>query len=258
MLAAGCAGRQQPSSPPKPQVTFREKIVAFQIGETRLDTRVRVFGRSSLTMVNVHDDEQASVDAALVVLRKHGGRLIELVHTGKRRVVFKLNGQEYHFDPNRIFSKTGVRLTLRSEGSIPEEAYEAVDVFAAQFIDYFKLHKREGFITLHNNGDGEFSIKSYQPGAELAADTDELYVNPQSDPDDFYFVTRKVDFDALQENKLNVILQDNTIRRDDGSLSVMAGRRGLPYINVEAQPDHLEEQIKMIDLAADLMSATDN
>lgn len=243
------------AAPLPPVVEYSLQKVAFQIGETKIHAQVRQFGTNSLTMVNVHDDENASVEAGVAVLEKTGGRLIELTHTGKRRVAFKLNGREYHFDPNRIFSSAGVRLTLKGEGGgdVPPAAYAAVDKFADQFIGHFKLDQQPAFITLHNNGDGGLSIHTYEPGGAWEADTDELHVSSTVDPDDFYFVTDKRIFDELKKRDANVILQDNSIKRDDGSLSVFAGRHGIPYINVEAQPDHLEEQIKMIEVAVQII-----
>ena len=52
----------------------------------------------------------------------------------------------------------------------------------------------------------------------------------------------------------NVILQDTTIRRDDGSLSVFAGRHGIRDINVEAEPEHISEQIRMVGVAAEVLN----
>ncbi len=238
---------------PAPQVEFSLQKVAFQIGETKIHAQMRQFGTNTLTMVNVHDDEQASVEAGVVVLEKTGGRLIEFTHTGKRRIVFALNGREYNFDPNRIFSKAGVRLTLRGTGEVPAEAHAAVDTFAEQFISYFKLDQQSAFITLHNNGDGGLSIHTYEPGGAWAADTDELHVSKTADPDDFYFVTDKRIYEELKKRDFNVILQDNSIKRDDGSLSVFAGRHGIAYINVEAEPEHLEEQIRMTEIAVQII-----
>jgi hypothetical protein len=258
LVFTGCASvRDKRASSASPQIDFWMQRVAFQIGETKIHAQSRHFGTGTLTMVNVHDDEQKSVDAAVKVLEKCGGRLVELTHSGKRRVVFSLDEQEYSFDPNRIFSKAGVRLTLRNEtnrdAKVPEQAHLAVDKFAAQFIHYFKLGKAHEFITLHNNGDGGLSIHTYEPGGNWAADTDELHVSRAIDPDEFFFVTDKRIYEELKKRDANVILQDNSIKRDDGSLSVFAGRRGIRYINVEAQPEHFEEQIRMIEIAAKVL-----
>ncbi len=255
-VLAGCTSLKTTRST-APHVELTLQKVAFQLGETKIHAQSRQFGTGKLTMVNVHDDEQESVDAAVIILEKRGGRLVELTHSGKRRVVFPLDGNEYSFDPNRIFSKAGVRLTVRNEtnrdAKVPENAHLAVDQFAAQFIRYFKLDQSPAFITLHNNGDGGLSIHTYEPGGDWAADTDELHVSSTIDPDEFYFVTDKRIYDHLKKRDANVILQDNSIKRDDGSLSVFAGRHGIRYINVEAQPEHFEEQIRMIEIAVEVM-----
>ena len=230
--------------------------VAFKLGDSVVNAQVRQFGNGKQTLVNLHDDEQTSVDAAVQVLEKRGGRLIELTHSGKRRVVFTLNGKDYSFDPNRIFTPVGVRKTVQGENPIPEEAYRAVEQFGSQFIRYFKLNKQPALIALHNNGDADdFSIHSYEPGREYGPDTAELHIDAKADPDDFYFVTDKRLFDYFRNNHFNVMLQDNSIPRDDGSLSVFAGRHRIPYANVEAQPDHLQDQIRMIEAAMGAMNA---
>jgi hypothetical protein len=258
LACPGCTSlRDDSARAAKPNVEFSLHKVSFQIGDTTIHAQSRQFGSNKLTMVNVHDDEQESVDAAIPILEKQGGRLIELTHTGKRRVVFSVEGKEYSFDPNRIFSKAGVRLTVRPEADreakVPERAHLAVDRFAEQFIRYFELQKQPAFITLHNNGEGGLSIHTYEPGGDWAADTDELHVSSTVDPDEFFFVTDERIFEELKRRDANVILQDNTIKRDDGSLSVFAGRHGIPYINVEAQPEHFEEQIRMIQIATEII-----
>jgi hypothetical protein len=256
LVVAGCASTKVPQ-PPAPRVELTLRKVSFQIGETKIHVQSRQFGKGNLTMVNVHDDENSCVEAGAMVLEKIGGRLIELVHSGKRRVVFSLDRNEYSFDPNRTFSKAGVRLTVRDESNrdakVSEKIYRVVDRFAEQFIRYFKLNKAPTFITLHNNGDGGLSIHTYEPGGDWAADTDELHVSSTVDPDEFFFVTDKRIYEELKARDANVILQDNSIKRDDGSLSVFAGRHGIRYINVEAQPEHFDEQVRMIEIAEQLV-----
>lgn len=258
LVFTGCASvKVERNKSLKPQIELSLHKVAFQIGKTKIHAQSRQFGKGKLTMVNVHDDEQACVEAGVAVLEKTGGRLIELTHSGDRRVVFSLDGNKYSFDPNRIFSKAGVRKTVRNENknpeAVPEKAHVAVDGFAAQFIGHFKLNKQRAFITLHNNGDGGLSVHTYEPGGDWAADTDVLHVSSTIDPDEFFFVTDKRIYEELKERDANVILQDNSIKRDDGSLSVFAGRHGIRYINVEAQPEHFAEQIRMIEIAVKVL-----
>ena len=88
-----------------------------------------MFGRGdpAPTFLNVHNDEDTSVAAGLANLAEFGGRLIELVHTGERLISFTLDGRRYVFDPNRVFSDTGIEKTLKKEGPHTPAAREGPD-----------------------------------------------------------------------------------------------------------------------------------
>ena len=83
-LANGCRKKPSPSRPP-PRVDYRLEKVVFKIADTELRVDVTQVGTNSLTMVNLHEDERTSVQAARVIQEKYGGRLIQLVHAGVRR-----------------------------------------------------------------------------------------------------------------------------------------------------------------------------
>jgi hypothetical protein len=242
---------------PKPRVEFTFQKVVFQIAETELRVHVTQVGTNPLTMVNLHEDERTSVEAGRVVQQKHGGRLMQLVHSGERRPTFFMAGNRFTFDPNRIYSPTGVNSTVKGPESvpIPPEAYAAITDYAAQFVDFFKLGRQRALIALHNNAEEKYSIRSYLPGGPFEADTDQIFVSHTADPDDFYFVTDDRFFRALKEQGFNVVLQDNRIKRDDGSLSVFCGRHRIPYVNVEAQNGHLVEQVRMLEAAVTLVES---
>lgn len=61
------------------------------------------------TFVHVHHNEQTALKAAKAVIRKEGGSLITLIHSGGRNIVFHLHNQRYEFDPNRIFTDKGIK-----------------------------------------------------------------------------------------------------------------------------------------------------
>ena len=48
-------------------------------------------------------------------------------------------------------------------------------------------------------------------------------------------------------------LQDNARITDDGSLSVYFARKGIPYMNIEADTTHLTEQTEMIRVARQML-----
>src|SRR5262245_64210976 len=83
----------------------------LRLGETTVDVVISERPGSKHLFCNLHDDENTSVEAGLVALRR-GGRLVELRHAGKRDIAFRLDGGDFAVDPNRIFTAEGVRRTL--------------------------------------------------------------------------------------------------------------------------------------------------
>lgn len=233
--------------------TPQRSETAFRIGETSIPVRVLQKGRPVPTMVNVHDDENTSVTAGQVVIMESGGRLIELAHDGHRFITFELEGECYRFDPNRIFTEDGIRATLTRRGNYSGAAHAAVRRFAAEFLETFKLNKEPVIIALHNTGGGGLSINSYQPSRELDSAAARVHEGKSNSAGDFFYATDARFFDWLQARDYNVMLQDNATVPDDGSLSVYFARRGVPYLNIEADNNHLSEQIEMVRAARQML-----
>jgi hypothetical protein len=227
---------------------------SFRLGETHLEVRVTQSRMPTPIMVNVHDDENTSVQAGRVVIQESGGRLIELVHSGKRFVEFRLEGQTYRFDPNRIYTENGIRATLTRQNNYSDAAHAVVRDFAQAFIETFELNRQAAIIALHNTGNAGLSINSYQPARELDRAADRVHETKSRSAGDFYYVTDERFFTWLKERDFNVMLQDNANVPDDGSMSVYFGRRGIPYLNIEANNNHLDEQIEMVRAAERMLA----
>lgn len=228
---------------------------AFKLGDDKIHVVVHRKPPATLTMINVHHDETASVQAGLASIKQRGGRLIEFVHPGARLVAFRLDGKNYTFDPNRIFSDIGIKATLEKFGDWTPAGHETVKAFAAEYIRQFALDQEPVIIALHNTTDGIFSIKSYLPDGPHGSATAETYISPNRSPFDFFFATDKWFYDYLKARDFNVTLQDNANTPDDGSLSVYFARKGIPYLNIEAEINHLTEQIEMVHVAREMMDA---
>ncbi len=223
-------------------------VYPLHLGETPV--HVVVYGKvpQPWLFFNMHDDENTAVEAGLAVIQEQGGLLVTLAHSGKRLITFQLNQNTYAVDPNRIFTPVGIRKTLEKYSQFSEPAFGAVQTFSRQILNILKLDSLKWMITLHNNGEESYSIRSYMPGGEYERDASAYHVNPQMDVDDFYFVTDSTLFLALKARNMNVVLQNNAGVTDDGSLSVYCGKHGIAYVNVEAQHGHLKEQQEMIQL----------
>jgi len=205
-------------------------------------------------MINVHDDEDTSVAAGRLVLAQTGGRLIELVHGGKRHVAFGLNGATFRFDPNRIYSEAGIRASLTRQGAWSEAAHLVVRRFASQYLERFGLDREPVIIALHNTMRGTYSVRSHLPGAAHASAASAVHVSERRDQFDFFYVTDARFFEWLQQRDFNVVLQDNARVPDDGSLSVYFARQGVPYVNIEAQEGCLDTQVGMVWAAYEMVA----
>ena len=204
--------------------------------------------------LNLHDDEQTSVDAALDVVRQRGGRVVELQHSGERNVTFRVGGRTYVADPNRMFTPAGRRRTLESLSTATPAAERALAAFADAVLALYTADRPGVVVTLHNNTDANYSAASYQRGGQYASDAAAVTVHRRSDPDDFFFVTDADLYRRLVAAGFNAVLQDNRAATDDGSLSVWAARQGVPYVNVEAQHGHRARQAEMVGALYDVVA----
>lgn len=241
--------RTRPAPPPTPPPVDEpvETSVALQVANTPVEAKLFQHRTPRPTMINVHDDENTSVEAGRENVLHFGGRVIELVHSGQRHVSFELNGTNYLFDPNRIFSEAGIRATLQRSGAYSPEAHRAVADFANHLLSEFRLNDEPLIIALHNTSEGSYSIRSYTPGGMHPSAAADVYINPGRNRYDFFYVTTRILFEALRAQGYNVILQDNVRAPDDGSLSVYFARQGIPYVNVEARIGQREIQVEMLE-----------
>lgn len=209
-------------------------VTHHSIGTT--DVRIRIHEapgaarEAGVCFVNVHDNENYAVEATLRVLEAHGGRFVELAHSGERYIEFQLAGQGQVFavDPNRIFSGTGRRQNDRGEnyGAHPP-AVAAVNNFAAHLLQILTAGSPRLIVAVHNNTG--LRMEACLPDTERAATSGSLASC------DFLLVTKRAFFDSLSARGRSVVLQDNGRVTDDGSLSVYMRNNPTPYVNVEVK-----------------------
>jgi hypothetical protein len=232
-LTAACTGLSVSAETPK------VSEISYMLGDTSVKLQVKQYG-SGPTFIALHENESTSVRAANQVVPAHGGTMVVLQHSGHRNVTFTLHGESHSFDPNRIFSDTGIRATLGFP--VSEAAFNVVSDFAR----FVTNQIGDGpIVALHNNTAGNYSVSSYVAGGSFSADARSVYVASGTDPDDFYFVTKKQTFKQLQKSGYSVVLQAAR-PADDGSLSVYSARRGIPYVNIEAEHGKVSLQQKML------------
>ncbi len=203
---------------------------------------------ASYVFFNMHENENTSVRAVKKFLKENPGVLFYLEHDGNRIISFRMDGEIYRFDPNRIFTDEGIRKTLLRHGHFSKEGHDVVQGFGTFLIKTTAAYAQSGYVALHNNGPNAYSIMSYQAGGQYEADAQAIHQNEEMDIDDFYFTTDSLLFAELSNKNWNVVLQNNEEGLDDGSLSIYTGRKGIRYVNIEAEHGHKKAQLKMIDV----------
>lgn len=192
---------------------------------------------SGIFFIHLHTNETTSLLITEKFLDSSAGCLLQLEHDTTRLVTFYLKATRISLDPNRIFTTAGRRKNLRLlNGNYPA----AAEGFATRLSEAI-MAKMSGrarlIIAMHNNTDGlPLSVKSFK----------QRYVNPAMDADDFILTTSKKIFDQLKAKKINAVWQTTATSPDDGSLAIYCDQHHIPYINIEAQQGHEEQQLQML------------
>ena len=200
----------------------------------------------------VHDDEDTGVKAGFDYIKWYGGEIIDSQYGSVRDYNITYMDDPYRIDPNAIYTKTGVHTRLKKSQYSTTEVEEALLKAGKQIIDFYDPKSTGYILTLHNNGDGGFGISSYLPGYDLSSTADSVFINFEMDGDDLIYVTEPRLFSSFKKANVNVILQSK-FASNDGSLSVYAMQNNIPYINVEVQHGHLDENFRLIELSVAIL-----
>ncbi len=216
------------------------------LGDSSLQLHQTFFSpaHEGIYFINLHSNETTSIGAATEYLQKQGGSLLQLLHGEVRYVSFGFNNMHHKVDPNRIFTSAGIKHTLKKNGAYSTEAEKETQKFADSILALMAHPKL--IIAMHNNTNNEFSVLSYTKGGNEAINAADVYVNTKMDADDFVYTTEQKVFSYLKQQKINAVLQKAKGFNDEGSLSIYCSRKHIPYINVEAQEGHMEQQLQML------------
>lgn len=220
----------------------------FKIGERKLTIQVQQYGEiKDLAFINMHDDENASVEATKSLLEKRGGMLIEIENFEKRNIQFRMKGTTYTFDPNRIFTRAGTRQTLEffRKEKVPDYVIDEVELLGKWLIRLMPADAK-CVIALHNNTNGNFTINDFLPGRIRNDAAEKAFAAPGQDGDDLFFTTDAAIYNDTKKAGYNTILQANKTARDDGSLSIYYGRRNMRYVNCETEHGKVQQYREMM------------
>jgi hypothetical protein len=225
----------------------------IKLSKTKIELKQFIGAQNNdILFLNIHQDEQTSIDAIQAFAKDIPLNFAYFNHKQTRRIEYQIGKNTFTVDPNRIYTKEGREKTIESERKVTLRSKLVAKKLANEIIQLISNYKT--IVTLHNNSDVNYSIKSYLPGGDEAENTAEVFINPKMDADDFIYTTEKRFFDYLKNANYNVILQDNTHFVNDGSLSVYCGIKGISYINIEAQLGHYNEQLELIKVIYEMLT----
>ncbi len=217
----------------------------FKLGDKLLSiARLGDEKEAPFILISLHSNETTAINTARSFIEKEGGLFLELLNYNQRLVEFNVAEGSFVFDPNRIFTSAGRIANLKLNKSYNNNVERQVQQFA-RFV-LAEIPGNKTVIAVHNNTDGNYTINDYKKGNNLERDALLVYQNPALDEDDFFLTTNLSLFKSLKAEKFNVILQDKGKAKDDGSLSIYCARSNRPYVNVETEHGHLDEQQKML------------
>ena len=230
-----------------------EKTIYYKLGDKTIPLKVLQYGPANdIACINIHDNEFTSVQAAKSVLEIKGGTLIKIENNAQRIIRFSLRGVLYSFDPNRIFSRTGIEQTLKENGRISLLAIEEVEKFGQRLLQLIP-DNISCVIALHNNTENAYSVKSYLSGGDRHKDAKQVYADSLQDADDIIFTTDPSLFEEMASLGYNCILQNNEKVRRDGSLSVYYGEQNRRYVNIETQHGKTDQYQEMLENLIDIL-----
>lgn len=200
-------------------------------------------GANPTTLIALHENENTCISAFNALPNSSPFVLYSISQMGNRLLEFKEKNKIYYFDPNRIFSKTGIIKTLKKYNtSYPKKIINKIAEFSDKILEITAIkNSSKHIIAIHNNTNGKFSAKSFNYYSRAS----KIYISKSKDPDDFFIVTQLSDFIFFKSQNQNVVLQSKSAA-DDGSLSIYCQKNRISYINVEAQHGHKKQQILML------------
>ncbi len=202
--------------------------------------RIIRYGRSKRRYLVIHGNEETAREVLAAHMRAHQG--IAFIVENHTRNVPVASGQ---IDPNRMFSRVGAEANLKrlNPDWPPERIQTALNILDRGREHLVKdLFPPPGGLTiaLHNNSEG-YSVLDEQPISDAAS------MREPANPHAFFLCTDEEDFRTLSTSPYNVVLQKKAPPQDDGSLSRLAARRGVRYVNLEVAHGHSSRQKEMLD-----------
>ena len=93
--------------------SYNESVRIFNLGNKSCKISTVGQDEKSAKFISLHDNENTSVEAFLEIKTSLlNCKLYELKQNEERLLEYNINGKDYLFDPNRIFSSIGIKGTI--------------------------------------------------------------------------------------------------------------------------------------------------
>jgi hypothetical protein len=139
-----------------------------------------------------------------------------------------------------MFSREGAARSLaKLNVSFPQRLLDYLDRERPRMLRAILPPPGGLLIALHNNTEG-YSMQVEIPISERVS------VKPGESPHNFFLCTHPADFELLAASPYNAVLQSQPMGVEDGSISRLAARRGVRYVNLEVSLGRREKQIEML------------
>jgi hypothetical protein len=195
--------------------------------------------RSGRRYLVIHGNEETARQVLEEHMQTHAG--VAYLITSRERNVPVDGGI---IDPNRMFSRIGAEASLKRLN--PQwtaeqigDALRALDRGREKLVRALVPRSGARLVALHNNSEG-YSVKDEVPVS------DEVSLKEPGEPHAFFLCTDPKDFAVLSTSPYNVVLKHRKPVDDDGSLSRLAARRGIRYINLEVGLGGFDRQRGML------------
>jgi hypothetical protein len=192
-------------------------------------------GQSARRYLVIHGNEETARAVLAEHMKTHSG-IAHLVHGHTRQVLI----EAWQIDPNRMFSRQGAALSFaRSNWSYPPRLLDYLDRERPKLLEAILPPAGGLMIALHNNSEG------YSMLDEIAA-SDAVSRKPHEKPRNFFLATDPADYAVLAGSPYNAVMQNRGAGSDDGSLSRLAARLKVRYVNLEVALGEREKQVEML------------
>ncbi len=210
---------------------------------------------NNLKYLFIHDNEHTARKVSRYAIQKYGGTLYEVINNNKRNLQIVVDNHFIEYDPNRIFTRKGLKEDLISQNSghpdhVLKKALNDIRIVQNGLLRALDLHKESFLISIHtNNRSSNLSIYYFQQ--EDFSDQFLVSINKNHPLKNFFYTITYKDFLFFKSKKYNVVLQKESTICDDGSLSILTARKGINYVTLEVQEGNYLFQKKMLDLAVE-------